>query len=242
MNMSPPLSALFVAPVEHDYGAYHSARFDYVIRKCLNYKPSPNTTVLDIGRGPLTFKLCQNYKRVTSLGFRLTSAQEDALRSKPGSLNFPEHIEFDLNKSLTVERLDRRDKFELIVFGETIEHLVTPPEAVLKFLKTLLADDGIIICQTPNAVALHKRIKMLFGYNPYQRLRFETFNPGHIREYTKQELDEIGESAGLKVIEHEYRDYFGVEGNRVRHTAVAASKAISMVIPSLSRGQTIIYG
>jgi 2-polyprenyl-3-methyl-5-hydroxy-6-metoxy-1,4-benzoquinol methylase len=231
MSLGLPLNTLFSAPIEHDYAAYHTARFDYVVRKCLSYKPSPSTTVLDIGRGPLTLKLCQHYNHVVSLGFPLAPPQENA-----------DHIEFDLNMSLTVERLDRDDKFELIVFGETIEHLVTPPEAVLKFLKTLLTDNGIIICQTPNAVALHKRIKMLLGYNPYQRLRFEIFNPGHIREYTKQELSEVGETAGFKVIEHEYRDYFGVEGNTVRQAAVAVSKAVSVLIPSLSRGQTIVYG
>jgi len=226
------------------YRAYHAKRYDYVIGKCLHYKPSPTTPVLDVGRGFLTLKLCQHYRRVTSLGFPLNSEQKEeaaACREANPSIEL-NHIEFDLNDARTVERLERDDKFELIVFGETIEHLVTPPECVLKFLRSLLAADGIIVCQTPNAVALHKRIQMLLGYNPYQRLGFDVFNPGHIREYTKQELIEIGQSAGLKPIEHEYRDYFGTEGGPLRRMAITGSKAVSSVIPSFSRGQTIVYG
>ena len=227
------------AAMTAQYNIYHSKRVEYVIGKCLGYKPSSNTTVLDVGLSILTLKLSQHYQHVTGLGFPLPSAEKEWLKTASPVIDY---IEFDLNNTTTVERLDRDDKFELIVFGETIEHLIAPPECVLKFLKSLLGKNGIIICQTPNAVALHKRIKMLLGYNPYQRLRFEIFNPGHIREYTKRELVEIGQSAGLQVLEHEYRDYFGAEGSRVRRNALAACKALSLVIPSFSRGQTIIYG
>jgi 2-polyprenyl-3-methyl-5-hydroxy-6-metoxy-1,4-benzoquinol methylase len=227
---------------DHDYALYHSKRYDYVVTKCLAQKPSPDTTVLDIGRSPLTLKLCQHYRRVTSLGFPLTPDQREAeIALKTIDPCMLGHIEFDLNEARTVARYGSDDKFELIVFGETIEHLVAPPELVLSFLKGFLTNDGIIICQTPNAVALHKRLKMLLGINPYERLRFEILNQGHIREYTKQELIEIGQTAGLCVIEHEFLDYFGVQGGSIRHMAVAASKVASLVFPSLSRGQTIIY-
>jgi 2-polyprenyl-3-methyl-5-hydroxy-6-metoxy-1,4-benzoquinol methylase len=224
----------------HDYAAYHSRRYDYVIAKCLAYKSSPETTVLDVGRSPLTLRLCEHYRRVTSLGFALSEDQ----KQPAAGVRYPQvpaHIEFDLNDVRNDARPKHDDRFELIVFGETIEHLVAPPELVLNFLKTLLARDGIIICQTPNAVSLHKRLKMICGFNPYERLRIDVFNPGHIREYTKQELIEVGHTAGLEVVDHEYRDYFGVEGSAARRAAIAISKAISLVIPSLSRGQTIIY-
>jgi 2-polyprenyl-3-methyl-5-hydroxy-6-metoxy-1,4-benzoquinol methylase len=226
------------------YRAYHSKRHDYVVGKCLRYKPSPATAVLDIGRSFLTLKLCQHYRHVTSLGFPLTPELKEEAAACQAAAPSVElgHIEFDLNDTRVIERLDRDDKFDLIVFGETIEHLVTPPESVLKFLKSLLTSDGIIICQTPNAVALHKRIQMLLGYNPYQRLGFDVFNPGHIREYTKQELIEVGQSAGLKPIEHEYRDYFGTQGGSLRRIAITGSTLVSSVIPSFSRGQTVVYG
>jgi SAM-dependent methyltransferase len=230
------------ASKQHDYATYHSVRFNYVVAKCLSCKPSPDTRVLDVGRSILTLKLCQHYRHVTSLGFPLSADEKKAAAgfetNSPAKLD---HIEFDLNNARTAARLERPDKFELIVFGETIEHLVTPPELVLTFLKSLLAKNGIIICQTPNAVALHKRVKMLFGYNPYERLRSDTLNPGHIREYTKNELIEIGKTVGLQAVEHEYRDYFGAEGGQLHRLAISASKAASVVFPFLSRGQTIIY-
>jgi SAM-dependent methyltransferase len=244
MNDEPFSRALIAreraASTGHDYAAYHSKRYDYVIEKCLAYRQSPETTVLDVGRSPLTLKLCEHYRRVTSLGFPLSEDQ----RQPPAGVKYPQipgHIEFDLNEVRSDAWPKRDKKFELIVFGETIEHLVAPPELVLNFLKNFLTNDGMIICQTPNAVSLHKRLKMVCGFNPYERLRFDLFNPGHIREYTKHELFEVGQTAGLEVVEHEYRDYFGVQGSNVRRTAIAISKATALLIPSLSRGQTIIY-
>jgi 2-polyprenyl-3-methyl-5-hydroxy-6-metoxy-1,4-benzoquinol methylase len=225
---------------EHDYEAYHSTRYEYVIAKCLACKPSPDTRVLDIGRSPLTLKLCLHYRRVTSLGFPLSPDQRRIQAEFKTSASI-DHIEFDLNNARTVERLDSDDKFDLVLFAETVEHLITPPELVFNFLKSMLATNGIIICQTPNAVALHKRIQILLGYNPYERLRYDVFNPGHIREYTKRELLEIGQRAGLQVVEHEYRDYFGTQGSNFRKLAIATSKVASTIIPSLSRGQTVLY-
>jgi 2-polyprenyl-3-methyl-5-hydroxy-6-metoxy-1,4-benzoquinol methylase len=226
--------------IGHDYAAYHAKRYDYVIAKCLAYKQSPDTRVLDIGRSPLTVKLCDHYEKVTSLGFPLSEDQ----RQPATNVKYPQtvaHIEFDLNNVRDVVHSERGGKFDLIVFGETIEHLVAPPELVLNYLRTLLAPGGLIICQTPNAVSLHKRLKMIFGLNPYERLRIDLINPGHIREYTKSELIEFGQATDLEIVEHEYRDYFGVQGSPARRAGIGISKAVSVVIPSLSRGQTIVY-
>src|SRR5205823_6516869 len=109
--------------------------------------------------------------------------------------------QFDLNDAQS-EDTWRRDipRYDVVVMAEVIEHLYTAPELVLGFLKTLVADNGLVIIQTPNAAALSKRLKLLFGRNPYELIRVDTTNPGHFREYTSRELIRIAEGAGFEVV------------------------------------------
>ena len=62
-----------------------------------------------------------------------------------------------------------------------------------------LAPGGHLILQTPNATALAKRIRMLFGRNPYDPIREESGNPGHFHEHTVDELVRAVDEAGLEV-------------------------------------------
>jgi hypothetical protein len=98
-------------------------------------------------------------------------------------------------------------QFDLIVFSEVIEHLAVAPEYTLAFLRSLLTGRGVLICTTPNAAEIAKRLRMLAGRNPYERLRLYALNPGHIREYTRQELCQIAESVGLRCLQHGYFDW-----------------------------------
>ncbi|HEY1902600.1 MAG TPA: methyltransferase domain-containing protein [Terracidiphilus sp.] len=225
----------------HDYLEYHRQRFDYVVKKCRELCPERRAEVLDIGRSHLSGMLLEVYGSVTTMGLPLSESEqfghEAGLEASDG-MSYAGHIVFDLNDAQRIEQIDTRDKFDLIVFAETIEHLYTAPELVLGLLATLLAPGGMIICQTPNASALPRRMMMLRGRNPYELLRINAGNRGHIREYTRDELVKIGRRAGLTTVSHEYRDYFGVQGGAAKKFAV---KAVAALFPTLARGQTIVY-
>ena len=221
--------------VDEIYLEYHSRRFLYVLDKSQEYKPARSTAVLDVARSTLSCLLLEKYESVTTIGFPLSATQQ------VGKPDFAGHIVFDLNDANTCNKIPCDRKFGLIVFAETIEHLHAAPENVLQLLKLLLAQDGIIICQTPNAAALHKRLQLLFGRNPYEMLRDDPFDPGHIREYTKQELIEIGGRVGLETVCHEYRDYFGTTGSLPRRVATRFVDILCRAFPPFARGQTIIF-
>jgi SAM-dependent methyltransferase len=203
--------------------------------------------VLDIGRSHLSRMLLEKYDSVTTLGLPLSDNGEfgpDAKCShESGSFaeGYSGHIVFDLNSAQTVEALDWDQKFDLIVFAETIEHLYTSPELVLNLIKSLLADGGVILCQTPNAAFLTKRIQLLLGHNPYERLRVSTVNRGHIREYTRDELIDAGARAGLVCSGSEYKNYFAVEGAGVVRAIRHVVDLISGIFPSMRRGLTVVY-
>lgn len=231
------------------YSQYHKERFSFVINLCKIEKPDAATRVLDIGRSELTKLLGDYYVNVTVLG--LTQKDEETF-GEVGHLKNTSRVEnskdevdqkfisYDLNDSKAAIEIPTNQKFDLIVFAEVIEHLIAMPEMVLGALEEILAPEGVILCQTPNAVALHKRLLPLFGRNPYERLRANFKSPGHFREYTKQELIEIGIGGGLSVKRHIYVDYFSAGGGW-RGFAIRMLKLASFFWKPLSRGQTIIY-
>jgi len=127
-----------------------------------------------------------------------------------------QHIQYDLNQSQN-EKLwvKSTEKYDIIVFAEVIEHLYVAPQLVLKHLRTLLSHKGKIVIQTPNAVAIRKRLNMFKGINPFEMIRESYENPGHFREYTLNELNELNELcqlAGLKISYTKYEDYWPESG------------------------------
>ena len=223
----------------HDYLRYHKRRYEFLIKTCLEVCANRQANVLDVGRSRLSPILLQEYDNVTTLGWPLDGRESGS--QPPTGKSYFGHLVFDLNDAQTIERMDTECKFDLIVFAEVIEHLHTAPELVLGFLSTLLSPNGIIVCGTPNACAIHKRLIMLFGKNPYQRLRINSGNRGHIREYTREELIQIGHRIGLATVSHRYEDYFGVPDGWTKHIAAETLKIVGLVVPPARRGQTIIY-
>lgn len=216
--------AAAVDPRAHEYADYHARRMVFAVNACRTACPDSKARVLDIGRNALTESLREHYSRVTTLGFACGAF---------------DHIPFDLNDAAKGPPTDER--FDLIVFAEVIEHLYTAPEIVLGMLGQMVRPGGHIVLQTPNAADLLKRIKLLLGRNPYERIRTDTFNPGHFREYTKRELIGIAEQAGFTVISHRYAEYFGAYGGGTkRYVLLPLLRAVAAVFPSLARGQTIV--
>jgi SAM-dependent methyltransferase len=180
------------------YVAFHAKRFAFLLQLLCTYITDDSRRVLDIGPSKLTALIAQTLGvRVDSLGF--TDDPHAAAK----------HFGFDLNDAQDPARW-RADigPYDIIVMAEVIEHLHTSPTRVLAFLRTLLAPDGILIIQTPNAAALHKRLKLLGGRNPYELIREDVTNPGHFREYTARELRWYAEEANLTVERCSHENYF----------------------------------
>ena len=144
------------------------------------------------------------------------------------------HTELDLNS----DDYPELEQHDLIVCAEVIEHLFVPPVRVLRFLRGGLTPNGRLILQTPNAVSLPKRLRMLLGRNPYEPIRDEPANPGHFHEYTRDELCEAVEAAGLEVIRLISVNYFD-HGSRKNR----AFRAVGGLLPAtLREGITILAG
>ena len=126
------------------------------------------------------------------------------------------HHALDLNDTAKPESCPVPPPVDLILFLEVIEHLYTSPSHVLRYLSRCLNTDGILVISTPNAAFLRKRWHLLWGFNPYGKIREDATNPGHFREYTRSELVKYCNECGFNVIgvriENQFR--FGTRAGR----------------------------
>ena len=194
-------------------------------------------TILDIGPSFFTELIRLAFPRDTVLTLGLDSAESrgghlpNAVRHEDQA-----HFYFDLNDSQYRDRWIKLPSVDLAVMAEVIEHLYTAPTLVLAFVQSLLSTGGILIVQTPNAATLKKRLKLLFGENPYEMIRENPRNPGHYREYTKRELHEIADAVGFEVSDCVLSNYFSHDSSKRALEQVIRS----LVPPNLKRGITLV--
>ncbi|MFT4519113.1 MAG: SAM-dependent methyltransferase [Halioglobus sp.] len=192
------------------YWINHGERFCYItqlfgeILEELQASSSTLERVLDIGNSYQTMMINEVWPQlqIDTMGFF-------AERYAPNGPT--RHYDYDLNDTYFPEKwlaIEEPEKYDIIFFLEVIEHLYTSPKSVLDFLRSILKPGGHLVIQTPNAASLIKRLRLLFGENPYELIRNDRMNPGHFREYTKQEITELANKSGFVVKDLRMTDYF----------------------------------
>jgi SAM-dependent methyltransferase len=102
-----------------------------------------------------------------------------------------------LNLNVETDDLNELDKnYDVIYFGDVIEHLVDPVSA-LKKVKTLLSKNGGVIFSIPNMAHISVRMMLLSG-------NFEYGNTGlldktHLHFYDKNEVQRVFAEAGYEI-------------------------------------------
>jgi SAM-dependent methyltransferase len=145
------------------------------------------------------------------------------------------HVELDLRLSDRPEEWPELHEYDLVVCAEVIEHIAVPPVHVLRVLASALRNGGWLVLQTPNAAQLSKRLRLLAGRNPYESLRGSGDCPGHIREYTVDELLALAPEAGLEVGGWLTANYFST--GTFRNSVLR--RAESLLPPRLRAGITL---
>ena len=142
------------------------------------------------------------------------------------------HVEFDLNE---LDDASFAGEHDLAVMCEVIEHLHAPPERVLRGLGRAVRPGGALVLQTVNAVALHKRLRMLAGRSPFEPIRDSVTNPGHFHEYTAPELVSVARAAGWDPLAVKTANYFRPAGGFGRLYGVVGR----ILPPGLRHGITL---
>jgi SAM-dependent methyltransferase len=226
-------SARAIRGSDDGYLAFHAPRYVYVLERLAALGVDEHSLVLDIGPSRLTALIHEQFGcSVDSLGFGADRS------SKTGR-----HYEFDLNRAQDQANC-RSDlpRYDVVVMAEVIEHLHTAPQLVMRCVRRLVTNGGVLLLQTPNAASLSKRLKLLAGRNPFEMIRPDTSDPGHFREYTLDELRAIARDAGFVIERASTRCYFDMRyglhtaaGNRPRPVKGALMNAVYRALPSSLR-------
>ena len=192
-----------------DYLRFHAPRYRYLlgaVAEVIGGRPPAGVRVLDVGPAYQTALLRAMWDGlvVDTLGFGdVRFAPREGER----------HFHVDLNDTAGADVVE--GGHDLVVLAEVIEHLYTAAPTVLAFLRQFLLPGGRLLLQTPNAVALPRRLKLLAGRNPAEPIRPDRFDPGHFHEFTVAELAAAAGAAGLTVERVDLANYFA-NGGRLR--------------------------
>ncbi|MDQ6725225.1 MAG: methyltransferase domain-containing protein [Actinomycetota bacterium] len=102
-----------------------------------------------------------------------------------------------------VEQLDLAaafggERFDVIVFGDVLEHL-KDPLAALRAVRPLLADRGSVVASIPNIAHGSVRLALLAGRFDYQPLGL--LDSTHLRFFTRASIESLFRDAGLVPID-----------------------------------------
>lgn len=160
---------------------------------------SPKSSVLDVGCSSGNF------------GAELITRRNcivDGIEVEPGDAKLAEK---NLRKVyvLDVEKDDLghiEEKYDVIYFGDVIEHLANPIGA-LKHVRPLLKDSGVILFSIPNMAHISVRLALLRGDFEYTETGL--LDKTHIHFYNQREVERVFNEAGYEITNLDFvkKDY-----------------------------------
>jgi len=190
----------YMLPEKTVKGAYSN-----IAKIALSYL-TPGSTILDFGCGP-----CDKTAVLQFLGFHCSAYDDlrDDWHNIPGNkekiISFAKTCGIDFRESNEGILPFEKNSFDMIMLHDVLEHLHDSPRDLLNDLLELAKPNGLLFVTVPNAVNIRKRINVLFGKTNLPRFEGYYWYPGHwrghIREYVKNDLDELSKYLNLEVLE-----------------------------------------
>jgi 2-polyprenyl-3-methyl-5-hydroxy-6-metoxy-1,4-benzoquinol methylase len=166
----------------HRYGAMDaSAREDLAARV-----PPGARSVLDVGcsRGATASALRERGVE------RIVGIEPDPEDAEAAALRYDEVL------TSRLEDAALRERFDAILFGDVLEHLEDPSDALVR-VRPWLAPAGVLIASVPNVghwAIIDDLLRGRFDYVPYSLL-----SGTHVRFFTRRTLEDLFEASGYRV-------------------------------------------
>jgi 2-polyprenyl-3-methyl-5-hydroxy-6-metoxy-1,4-benzoquinol methylase len=164
----------------------HQTRKKIIIKLICEMLPI-GSKILDIGsaNGDIAIELSILKYDVNGI----EPVERSCKNAKKLSKKYGQNIRFQQQQ---VEDLDTKNKYNLLIMGEVLEHFYEPNNILLK-LKKLLEPNGKILITAPNMPSLRNRLKFgLFGIFPDN-------NPEHKYHFDRVRFSRITEQTGFKI-------------------------------------------
>jgi len=119
-----------------------------------------------------------------------------------GSIAFSGEFEYE-NLNVEIDGFPyENESFDVVIFCEVVEHLISDPVAALIEMSRILKPGGTLIVSTPNVARLENVSKMIVGANIYDP--YSGYGPygRQNREFTRHELVHLLQFCGFTVDNH----------------------------------------
>jgi 2-polyprenyl-3-methyl-5-hydroxy-6-metoxy-1,4-benzoquinol methylase len=156
------------------------------LRDLQNYKRAAQ--LLEIGCAAGTFLKVARDAGWTVRGIELSDDTAEIARRNFG---------IDVTTGTLAEGIFAPRSFDAVVLWNVVEHLADPV-CVLRIVKSILKDDGVLLMETPNVDGLFSRLS--YGLSSDGRFWRHPQPPTHLFEFSKKSLQRTLEAAGLRTI------------------------------------------
>ena len=126
-----------------------------------------------------------------SQGFWVTGLEADRVLGEEAAKHCDQFLALDLDEPLPAFS----QPFDVMVFGDVLEHLKNPV-SVLRQLTASLKEDGAAIISLPNVANIYVRLSLLLGRFDYQDRGI--LDRTHLHFFTRKSFCEFLEDAGLE--------------------------------------------
>lgn len=172
-----------------DYSSYLPILTYFQTESMLENARGDSLLDLACGDGTITATLSSKFKRI--VGVDASAVHLKKAKERCPNAEYYESL---------IETFETQERFDTITLINILEH-VSDPVLTLQKAGGFLKDDGVLIVQVPNALAVNRVIARLMGtlIDEYELSPYDINVAGHRRSYDRSLLIKDAQSAGLKV-------------------------------------------
>jgi 2-polyprenyl-3-methyl-5-hydroxy-6-metoxy-1,4-benzoquinol methylase len=161
----------------------------YRTKTIIENTKGPKILELGCADGGVTEKLLESFKDVIAVDAS-SELIKKAKQRAPGAKYF----------QALFEEYDPGQKFDTIILGHVLEHVIDPV-FILKKVSNWLNDKGFIVLTVPNGESIHRRIGVEMGMLKFSnQLNEDDIKAGHRRVFTVQTLRATVIESGLNIL------------------------------------------
>ena len=171
-------------------------------------------------------------KHLTLQGCRVTCVEKDKTMAEMAK-GFCDHMIVGDIESDAIGRLTSAERFDVVTFGDVLEHLRDPVE-VLANVKSLIAPTGYLVACIPNVAHRSLRLSLLFGEFDYGDIGL--LDRTHLRFFTIRTIEKMMNESGFKIVDMVRIHNTSLMDSILRQTASWSQRALLEIVKVLFRG------
>ncbi len=171
-------------------------------------------------------------KQLTQQGCTVTCIEKDKNMSDMAK-DFCAHMIVGDIESNTIGRQLFTEQFDVITFGDVLEHL-RDPVAVLNNLRPLIAPAGYLVASIPNVAHRSLRLSLLFGEFDYADMGL--LDRTHLRFFTIRTIEKMMNESGFRIVNMVRIRDASLMDTLLRRTASWGQRVVLEIVKVLFRG------